>query len=480
VQSIDSLGLFWLPDHDGDQLSGRLQFDPAEGGINLSLVGTFDNAAADGGEPSVRIFGWLGSNPVTLESCFSKGSSLGSPGVAESSYHADCVFLGHHVESELQEFQSAEATFSYADTWVGHSGIKVEQDPWRDQSEPAPIYTATYTPTAQDEHPFSRGHIQLGYPWESKGDPIRGISMRQWPVFTTRYDEPHSLEIIMRDVRLLQNLMTLCVDAPVHLDKLILKHPDVHLFMFDGRDSGAEQPIEFVASPIPYIAPEARKVRHPYQMLLTFEELGGLPTIARWLEKAPQFQRALNSLMSVKYAEKMFAENRLMNATYGAEAFHRLTQNEPYMDPGHFRELLNAYLQSTPGEHRKWLLGKVGFGNDPTLVKRLTKLAGRASHAIRPVIGRKERWAQTLSQVRNALTHLNADSPEFDAGDLVFLTESVYAVVRICMLLYCGVSIDMLTKKANSETVYWYRDRLTQSVERVREQLKLRGSTDAT
>ena len=123
--------------------------------------------------------------------------------------------------------------------------------------------------------------------------------MRQWPVFATRYDEPRSLKTIMRDVRLLQNLMTLCVDAPVYLDKLILRHPDVHIFMLDGSDSGAEQPIELVNSPIPYIAPEARKVRYPYQMLLTFEELGGLPTIARWLEIAPQFQRALNSLMSV-------------------------------------------------------------------------------------------------------------------------------------------------------------------------------------
>jgi hypothetical protein len=74
----------------------------------------------------------------------------------------------------------------------------------------------------------------------------------------------------MRDVRLLQNLMILCVDAPVYLDKLILRHPDVHILMLDGNDSGAEQPIELVNSPIPDIAPEARKVRYPHQMLLTF------------------------------------------------------------------------------------------------------------------------------------------------------------------------------------------------------------------
>jgi hypothetical protein len=206
-------------------------------------------------------------------------------------------------------------------------------------------------------------------------------------------------------------------------------------------------------------------------MLLTFDELGGLPTIARWLEMAPRFQRALNSLMSVKYAEKMFAENRLMNATYGAEAFHRLTRNEPYMEPRQFRQLLNTYLDRTPGEHRDWLRGKVEFGNDPPLRKRLTRLAGRAALAMRPTIGDRGRWAWTLSQVRNALTHLNADSPELNGGDLVFLTESVYAVVRICMLLDCGVSIDTLTQKADSDTVYWYRSRLAQSIERVRQQL---------
>jgi hypothetical protein len=76
-------------------------------------------------------------------------------------------------------------------------------------------------------------------------------------------------------------------------------------------------------------------------------------------------------------------------------------------------------------------------------------------------------------QVRNELTHLNAESPEFDGSDLVFLTESVYAVVRTCMLLDCGVSIDTLTQKANSNTLFWYRERLAQSIERLRQQLRL-------
>ncbi|MEV4139370.1 HEPN domain-containing protein [Dactylosporangium sp. NPDC049742] len=475
MQPIDSLGLFWLPGHDedGDRLSGRLQFDPAGGGIDLSLVGVFDHAVDDGGKPIVRIFGWLGNRPVTLDRCFSTGTSHRAPGIIESGYHANRMFVGHHIDSEDQKFQAAEATFSYADVWLGRSGIRVETDYFREQAEPTAIYTATFTPIPQDEHPFARGRVQVGYCWKPEGDPLRGVSMRQWPVFTIHYNEPCSLDDIECDVRLIQNLMTFCMDVQIDRDKLSLTHPDIHMVMLDGSDSGAEQPMELVTSPIPYTAPEKRKPRHVYEMLLTFDELGGLPAIARWLDIAPRFQRALNSLMSVKYAERMYAENRFLNVTFGAEAFHRLTQNEPHMEPEKFQQILHACLESAPDEHREWLLGKIGFGNDPSLVKRLGKLAGRAATATRPVIGRKDRWAGTLSDVRNELTHLNADSPEFSGGDLMFLTESVYAVVRTCMLLDCGVSIDILTQKASSNRLFWYRERLAEAIERVREQLKL-------
>ncbi|WP_433051126.1 HEPN domain-containing protein [Dactylosporangium sp. CS-033363] len=474
MEHIDSLGLFWLPGHeeDSDKLSGRLQFDPGGGGISLSLVGIFDNAVDDRGEPTVRIFGWLGNKPVTLDRCFSTGTNQPTPGVIGSSFHANRMFVGHHIESKDQRFQEAEATFGHTDVWVGRSGIDIQKD-YFDRKDDTPIYTATFTPIAQQDHPFNRGRVKLGYCWKHHGDPTQGISMKQWPVFTIRYDEPRPLDDIEQDIRLLQNLITLCMDGPTDLDRLVLTHPDIHMFMLGGSDSGAEQPIDVIKSPIPYTSPDKRKPRYTHDMLLTFDDLGGLPTIARWLDVAPKFRRALNSLMSVKYAERMYAENRFLNATFGAESFHRLTQNEPYMAPESFDQLLNACLEAAPEDHREWLLGKIGFGNDPPLVKRLGRLAGRASTAVRPVIGEKRRWAGTLSDVRNELTHLNADSPEFDGGDLVNLTDSVYAVVRTCMLLDCGVSMEMLTRKASSANVFWYRGRLAQSIERVREQMRL-------
>jgi hypothetical protein len=93
-------------------------------------------------------------------------------------------------------------------------------------------------------------------------------------------------------------------------------------------------------------------------MLLTFEEWVASQLLRVGSKSPHRFQRALNSLMSVKYAEQMFAENRLLNATYGAEAFHRLTQNERYMEPTEFRQLLDAYLKSAPEDITTGYSGK--------------------------------------------------------------------------------------------------------------------------
>jgi hypothetical protein len=265
--------------------------------------------------------------------------------------------------------------------------------------------------------------------------------------------------------------VTLCIDAPTALDSLVLRRPDIQAKVLSGEDAGVLQPIEFIATPIRHVDPQDRQPRHWHQMLLGFEELGGIEAIARWLDASQQFQRALNSFMSVKHAEQMFAENRFLNVTFAAEAFHRITLGAPYMDEGTFNGLLSVYLENTPERYRDWLRGRIEHANEPPLRKRLHQLAVRAGAATRPLIGDKGHWAYMLAQVRNELTHLGTDSRVFEGADLVFLTESVYAVVRICMLMECGVSPEILTRKANSPTMTWYRERLKAALETVRSQV---------
>jgi hypothetical protein len=391
MRALDGLGVFWLSGYEEDALSGRLQFDPKDGGINLSLVGTFDNAPddGDGGEPKIRIIGWIGKDKVTLDRCFSRGPTIHSSGFAESKYYANWMFIGHHFDKGELTFQSATVALGHLDSWVGRSGI-TKEDSLRDPSAPSTIYKMSFTPLLEESHPFSHGRLILDFAWESRGDPIHGIAFQQWPVVRIEYDQMQTFDVVYKDVSRVQNLMTLCIDAPAAIDTLILRRPDVREKMLSGEDSPYEQAIEFVAPPLRYVEPQERKPRHLHQMLLSFEELGGIAAIARWLDASRRFQRALDSFMSIKHAKQMFTENRFLNVTFAAEAFHRTTQNLPYMDEEGFTRLLNVYLENTPEEHHDWLRGKIR--NEPPLRKRLQQLAIRSGEATRQLIGEKGRW----------------------------------------------------------------------------------------
>ncbi|HKR49383.1 MAG TPA: HEPN domain-containing protein [Pseudonocardiaceae bacterium] len=462
MRALDKLGVFWLPGHEEKALSGRLQFDPKGDGITLSLVGRFDNEPDNGAEQKCRIIGWLGNDKVTLDRCSMLGTKTRSSGIDESKYYAIRMFVGHHFDLDELTFQSATIVLVDLDSWVGRSGITEERGYRHHQF----LYRMSFTPLPEESRPFSQGRVTLDFSWKSRGDSIHGVAFQQWPVIRIEYNQMQAFGIIYRDVSRVQNLMMLCIDAPAAIDDLILKRSDMAL---SGEDSRHEQSIEFFALPLRrYVEPHERKPHPRHRMLLNFEELGGIATIARWLDTSQGFQRALDSFMSIKHANEMFVENSFLNVTFAAEAFHRTMQDAPYMDEGMFERLLSVYLENTPEEHRRWLRGKVR--NEPTLRKRLERLAAGSGAATRPLIGEKERWAYTVSQVRNELTHLGNNSRMFDGGDLTFLTESVYAVVRICMLMECGVSPETLIEKVNSPTITWYRERLKETIERVRSQ----------
>jgi ApeA N-terminal domain 1 len=347
MRAFDELGLFWLPGHEDDALSGRLQFDPKGDGLNLSLVGEFENAP-DREDSQFRILGWRGNDRLTLNRCLSYMPNVRAPGITESRYYANEMFVGHHFEREELAFQSAVVQLSDLDSWVGISGIVTENDYQHAELRSHPIYRMAYTPPVEEACPFSRGRVKLGFGWKPGGDPIHGISFQQWPGIVLEYDQMQEFDTVQRDVSRIQALVTLCLDAPTAIDSLVLRRPDIQAKVLSGKDAGVPQPIEFIATPIRYVDPQDRQPRHWHQMLLGFEELGGIEAIARWLDASERYQRALNSFISIKHAKQMFAENRFLNVTFAAEAFHRTTVGGSYMDEGAFNGLLSIYLENTP------------------------------------------------------------------------------------------------------------------------------------
>lgn len=469
MDPIDELGIFWLPERDDDSLTGRLVFEPGGKGVRLFLVGAFGQGDAidsddSDGESTERIFGWLGNDKVTLDRCYRSSEEHRSPGPTQTSYYANRLFIGYHLVDEI-EFDTVALFLDHLSSWVGHAGIT--------RTSVGSSHTINYTPPEEGSSSFSRGEVSLGFSRTISPSSFESASVSSTPRFQISYQQRQSFKAIQTDIGYLEDLVAICVGAPVIVNEVVLSRSDATVEMLDGSRSNIAQPVRFRASRLNYVPPAERKVRNQHQLLLSYQELGGIRVVGHWLDKAAQFRRPLNSLMSIVRSTGMFTENRFMNVTYAAEALHRgLVGGGQEMSPDTFDSLLTNYLEHTPAEHQRWLRSRLSFSNEPSLGKRLNDLAVRTGPIAKVLVGDRRRWTNTVLQIRNDLTHLGSSDEGPDGQDLLFLAESVFIIVKIFLLLEVGVPLDLLARKVNDSEMVSYRDRIIESIEGARDYLR--------
>jgi hypothetical protein len=466
MEKIDELGLFWLSGHEDDALTGRLTFDPETDGTRLSLVGTFDGLDEEN-DSELRILGWINNDRVTLDRCFRTSNKERSPGPAGSGFYANQLFVGCHLHDEAA-FDSVAIKIDHLSAWVGRTGISENSD--------GSDHTISYEHPQEESARFSRGELSMGFGWTRGGSSLESATITSKPFLKLRYDSRQPFSRIRSDMGHLTSLVSICVGTPVILDDVELYRSDITVTMMSGP-SEIPQPITYLAVHLNYQPPSARKLRHQHEVHLSYDDLGGVPTAGAWLDKAGTFQRALSSLMSIARTKSMFAENKFMNVTYAAEALHReILGRGEQMESAVFDSLLRKYLEQTPPEHHNWLVGRLGHANEPSLVKRLNDLARHVGPAARNLLGKRERWAQTISLIRNDLTHLGTAEKGPGGTCLYYLTESVFALVKMFLLLETGVPRELLERKVAESELVHYRERIADSIDQARAYLRATGS----
>ena len=466
MKSIESLGSFWIPGAKDEALDGRLVFDPEDGG-RLELVGAF--GGAHGLNDEQFLHGVIDSGEISIDNCFFQGTSSRSSGLDLSRYYINSLILGRHLEPDFTGFKNAYLRTSVGNDWVGKKighvgspqGVGEDVAPW-----------LTYARPVDEVGKFSRGELALRYAWTSSGAvSVNRVAFEHWPVVAIAYTSATSLDLIKEDAGYIADLMTLCADEVATTDTLSVSHPDLRVRMLSGFE-GPEQELEVLAPQLSYKQSLNRKQRHAHQMLLTYDELGGIEAVAKWVDVCPKFGRALASMVSVRRRESMFAENRFLNIAAASEAFHRDMYGGEMMPQSKFDDLARRCVNAVPEARRGWLQQKLAHANDPTFRRRLTDLCSRAGSTVDSLCGNKARWIDTITLVRNHLTHLDSAKLNVDGGDLYFLAESLYSVIRACMLIEVGVPPQLIANKAETYAFSWYRNRLAEAIEHVRARLR--------
>lgn len=447
MNEVKEQGLFWLPEQPDKELAGELTFDE-DSGTCLSLVGTFD-AAHDWPDAVDVILGTTAKGDVTLLDAFG-GSSWSSHGVASRRYTANKLLIGHQFESTHDvRFTSASARYTRLGEWIGRTGVDHDHQ-WAEGGGRDTIALKYEPPTAMTAQ-FAGGSVSVTFAYRRDGDAEQW-KLAHYPAIRLQYDCEMGLEKVLQHIHHIQCLLSLCMDIPVATREVQLFHSDLKMQMLNGSFIDHAKPIEYLVQPITSVA-RAERESPRYDLSLGFETIGGVETLARWIDVAATYRPVINRLAAMRGGMKSYMENRFLSMLAAAEAFDRSKYRDSQLPQAEFDELAGLMLSVVPAQHGEWVSQKLKHMNEPTLRRRLQRLARDTHEATHGLTGRPRDWAEAIKDVRNALTHLDEYKDDmFSGGSLYWLSESVFGVLRVAVLKECISSDDVWSKLAVGES----------------------------
>ena len=408
MEELDIDGLFWPEEEPENQLAGRLRFD-TQNGARLSLIGAFDGLEQFGsiGEPRF-IHGVAGKRLLTLADCRQDGQSLEIPGIAREQYYVPRVLSGGHLpRSRLDGFESVSVRLRHLERWVDQTGTTIQYD----SSEEGHLLrrlAVNFEPLKTVAVEMDQDTLELRFPCQltlDRFDP----TIRQFAAIAVQFHEPVSLEAAIVPCAAIQDLVTIGLDSPAVITHVSLTHSEVERKMADGRvvPDSMELHERFRSGQVA----QNERNPHPAMMLFTFDHIGGLDGVAKWLGVAREFSPVVGTLLAHQYLPSIHVENRFLNAVVALEALERIRAQKQQVD-------LKVALQ-----HAVESAGTIGSD----------------------LVGFLDTWASEVRDMRVLNVVHRGLHEDIDYPRMYELSESIYILVVINLLQECCVEQSMLS-----------------------------------
>ena len=433
----DLLGSFWPAGQPDNRLPGRLALDARNGPV-LALCGSFHDPGREveqalgrqkgtvsigfpgrlgSGCPPIRILGDTTQGPVSLDRCLVGRSSwsFGSSGSSTAEYHALQVFQGAHFDDYAPlQFDAITFRLSHLVPWIAWSGLRVDSEP-----DPKAVDRIRITVPPPERHVASTdiGELVLACRYMPRGNGIVGVGFDRDCSLELRCPEGRPLDQILEVAAAVQDLVTIGVGAPSRVSGIWLSHSStprrIRLWAkWRGDDVDASE----------------SRVIHPAEMLFSYDVVGGLEGVGRWLTVWKKFSLCAGTLTGRWYTPQTDYCDFFSTVT-AAETFERIRRDKPnFKLTDGLRELIDA-------------VGK----------------------PFRDLIADVDRWVSRVAQTRdNYVVHPGLRGNP-DGEDLYWQAELVYTLVVLRLLRECGLQGAALPNRDNSEPIRRLADQADRS-----------------
>ncbi len=405
TQDLDVEGWFWLEGTERE-VAGRLTYN-MHSGLELHLIGSFhpDNPLPDR-DIQAYVHGIANGKQYTLLNCYRTASSSGIPGARSETYSPASVLQGAHLDKSLPlEFDSVTLEMSHLHSWIGKNltSSALQQDG---------ELRIVVSPSHKESIAVKIGELTLtvgsAHSWRIASDVP--LSLKEHAMIGVNFSKSRNLDDIRLISSTLKNLVTIGVGAPssitnitVHKQNSGARSTDLKLYEDTPLDSDQEDGFR----------------SRIHNMMFTFDDIGGIEGIAKWLDHSSEFRPVLGFLLSHWYLPRLYLENQFLNVVIALEA-----------------------------------LGNIHSSGKTSLRKILKCHYDSAGHAFQSSVPDRNAWVELTAKLRGKIVHgTPLRDTEYDR--LIPLSDSIYLLTLISLLKKCGIKVtyDSIAAKRRLQTI---------------------------
>ena len=300
-------------------------------------------------------------------------------------------------------FTGVHLKLRHLDNWVRKTGtvVDIAHD---DQSGGMRRIQVTTNLLEKEVVSSDVGELELIFTYKFNPNPFHTTTLTQSAVLGVQFNEPRTLEDTFEICNALRNLVTIGVDAPAFVTEASVTHSDFVRESLGGKVLPLRLGL-YTRGLGDSIQSEVTNI-HLRTMLFTFDDIGGLNGMAQWLKTSAKFRPVIDSLLSHWYLPSIYTENQFLNIIIAAEALERIRLDTQRFD----------------------------------FAKGLERLVAVAGDPFKALVQDVQLWVREIVRVRvNNLVHPGLRR-DIEGARMLWLSESVYFLVVLCLLRECGVS----------------------------------------
>ncbi len=425
MEPFETLGIWWLPENEVEQLTGTLSFSPEEG-VRLELVGSFadmmealNTVNAHKYRIFPKIFGIIQNGDfVTLEDCTELNAGLAWGTLRRQTFQCRFGYLGsHHISVNKPMFTEILAEYSHLLDWLRMSGVfeEVERNPETGLSKFTLVYQE---PQALKAH-YENVEIAFGLNMSARYG-ARTKSYSEQSVCHIKLTEARSIDSWLQDyVGPLQDLLTLATDRPNAVLKLsAYPSEETDCTQEKVTDKPLKRYFQIIYTPLFYKSCDPDKWIFPEECNFVLNDLSasGIALanfLAAWFKFRKELSNVCDLYFNSRYRPAVFVEDRFLALVRASESYQRMRGRSTTILPKkefkalkeQLKEQVVSIFSANYPQFVNKFVNKIDYLNEAKLYERIVELYELSEGIAEELYPEKEKFAKTVTDTRNYYTH---------------------------------------------------------------------------